>query len=231
MKSTIQQQVAAFDKVLGFCGTLGSRYQPIKESINPSGLQETLLRAKQSMELVNVWWEANTSAISERSRVHRQLPVLTTRVVNSLALAGAPSQLIEDVMNIKRRFYYQKPEKNGTKQAEPNVSGKGNPAAQLSYLSMAELFEKFLQLVKSFRAYASNETDLTIESLQQHLALLKRLSDNVRATEIQLAVARSNRNEIIRAMMKEAGDVKRYIRAAFGHASEEFRFVTKIKFH
>ena len=231
MKTTINYNVAAFDKVLGYCGTLGSRYQPTKSSINPANLQEMLQRAKQSVEMVNVWWEANTSAISERSHVHRQLPLLVTRVLDSFRLTGAPPELVEDVINIKRKFYFRKPVNREPAQSESVVARKGNPAAQLDYLSKAELFEKFLQLVKSFPGYVPNETDLTVEALQEHLALLKRLSDNVRATGLQLAVARSNRNQVLKAMAKEAGVVKRYIRSAFGHVSKEYRFITKIKFH
>ena len=230
MKTTINANVAAFDKVLGFCGTLGSRYQPVKESINPSSLQEMLQRAKRSMELVNVWWEANTSAISERAHVHQQLPVLATRVMNSLIVAGAPRHLIDDVRSVKRKLSYRRSKNAAKVSSESNEQSKGNPAAQLDYLSKAEVFEKFMHLLKSFPGYATNETDLTIESLEKHLALVKRLSDNVRATGIHLATARSNRNDLVKRMIKEAGDVKRYVRAAFGHASNEYNFLSKIRF-
>ncbi|HYG02960.1 MAG TPA: hypothetical protein VD927_10985 [Chryseosolibacter sp.] len=233
MKTTINQKVAAFDKVLGLCGTLGSRYQPTKESINPSGLQETLQRAKQTMDLVNVWWEANTSAISERAHLYAMLPVFSTRVINSLRLAGASQEVIEDAMMLKRRFYYRKPagKRVSASDAESDQTRKGNSSVQLDYLSITELFEKLVYLVTKVPAYATNESDLTIEALNQHLASLRQASDNVRATQIQLEVARSRRDETLRAMTKEAGDVKRYVRTAFGHTSPEFKMLTKIRFH
>ncbi|HYG02999.1 MAG TPA: hypothetical protein VD927_11180 [Chryseosolibacter sp.] len=231
MKTTIQNKVAAFDQVLGFCNAIGSRYQPTKLSINPPALNKTLDRAKLSVDAVQKCWKANADAIGKRSHEYRKLTPLATRVVNTLRLSGAPPHIMEEARSLKHKFYYRK-SKNALKHPVETVeSAKGNPAVQLNYLSVAELFSKLVDVAKLHPGYATNEIDLSIEGLEKHVAMLNRLSDQVRISATNLSIARNKRNKLLKEITTTASDVKVYVRTTFGHKSDEYLFLTKIKFN
>lgn len=104
----------------------------------------------------------------------------------------------------------------------------------LDFGSLAQSFGKLLQTVSSEPNYHPNITDLKVGALNDRLNTLHNSNSGVVQAISSLSEARKKRNAALYASDGNLYDTvqaaKQHVRAAFGHNSEAYREVRKIKF-
>jgi hypothetical protein len=192
-----------------------------------------LEQAQQSLEAVMV---ANTSfvlAVNVRQEKYDGLYTLAARIVRALTACESSIENIRDAQAIKRRLAYQ------ASVSALLETGKGeeaiknsNSISRMDYDSRADTFANLILLLKQIPAYAPNEADLKLTTLDLVLADLRNTTKAVNQTAHALAIARMQRNKVLlgKGGVYETGTaVKAYIRSVFGMRSDSSRELSKLR--
>lgn len=238
MKNNKSNKVATFDKVLGFCNAQGAVYNPSQESIQVAALNSLLTTAREKLKAADVSLTAYENAVNERKPVFRDLTKLACRIVAALEVSDTPTEVLEDVKAIKRRFYHpgKVPVRPSPQVTLPDgtVTVEEKYRRRLSHLDFAtrvENFQKLLHRVSMVPSYNPNEADLKLDAL--NAALTK--ADDCNRNVISTFIAMKNDMLALNTFMSEkmyvaVKAVKAYIRSVFGRNSGEYKQVVQFKF-
>jgi hypothetical protein len=233
------KNVANFEDLISFCVGYGAKYNPSKASIKLEGLQEVHARAKIAIASVNATLPAYSQAVGSREAAFEPLSRLVTRLTNAFAASDATAQSIDNTKTVSRKLQGRR----ASSKAETMPVAEGTTAAdtpksisvsQMSYDSRIENLDKLIQILQAEKAYAPNETELQVATLQTLLTDLRNKNTAVINATMPLSNARINRNETLydapSSLTEIAADVKLYAKSVFGATSPQYKQISGIKF-
>jgi hypothetical protein len=240
MKKSKVNQVATFEKLLGFCNAQIAVYKPSKTSIQVAALETLLTQAQQSLKAADVSRTAYENAINARQPVFSTIPALAGRVIDALKASGASPEVVKDAMAIRSRFNSPAkrlvtPAQNGLPDgnAQQGETIYQRRLSQLDLASKVENFERLVNRVSVEPLYKPNETDLQPAVLGMFVTTLRASNANVIGT----FMAMKNANRALNALLFQATGIhgtamatKAYLRSVFGKGSSEYREVGQFKF-
>jgi len=250
------KNVANFETLISFVTGYGAVYNPSRVSIQLASLQATADAASSLMGNVNNLLATNGNAIAARQVAFEPLKKLSTKMLNSLKATDVSKAVIENMQTLNRKIQGQRasaktppavtPAPNDGQYPEGGTSPEPNApitpttpptqisSAQLSFDSLLDTFDKQVKLLASIPAYAPNETELKVATLQALYQDLKTNNALVVNTNTQMSNARLSRNVIIyhpeTGMVATSADVKNYIKSIFGASSAAFKQISDLSF-
>jgi hypothetical protein len=229
------KQVAAFEKLLGFCNAHGAMFNPSKTAIQSTALSALLTSAQQSIEAVRTAHTELSQASDVRNDVFTDVPKFMTRIVNTLASSGASEATLEEAYRYIRKFYRPKKAKPVAPVSAGGVEGSisSRSSSQLDFDSKVSNFEGLVKVVSLEPLYQPNETDLQVISLQAKVAYLRSLNTDVINKQVALSNTRALRNKLLYESSGVHGlakAVKRYVKGVFGFQSVAYNQIRSLKF-
>jgi hypothetical protein len=220
------KQVAAFEKLLGFCGAHGAMFNPSKESLKVTALTSLLTSAQQSLEAVKSARTAYDNAVNQRNQAFDSLPKFMTRIVNILAMTAHPDT-VNEAYTFSRKFRKKpKPKTEGQEGTAPTRS-----TSQLDFDAKTDNFAAFVKVVSSEPSYSPNEVELQVPALEAMASGLRNLNTAVIDAQIALSNARTTRNNLLYdGIYDSAKRVKKYVKGAFGFQSPAYNQIRSLRF-
>lgn len=243
MASTSEQghnrNVVNFEKLIINCTSLGRSYNPSKESLKVSALQNLLSASQNCIYEINTLNPAYKNSVSARVAAFKGLDKLITRVHNALKASDTTQEVIESVQTITRKLQGRRATAKKTDEEKKLAADMGKEiveisTSQMSYDSRIDNLDKLVKLLASVAQYTPNEADLKITSLTALYTELKAKNLAVINTETPLRNARITRNRIMYnendGLIDVSNNVKTYIKSVFGATSPQFKQISNLKF-
>jgi hypothetical protein len=228
---TNAQQVAAFEKLLGTCYTLGTGYNPSKPSIVSTSLNSLLQNAKQALETVKEDEALLALLINNRKETFRTLRTFSTRIYRAAMSSDASAEDILEIKRLKDRI--APPGKAKPKAAVDGQESRTRSSGLYNFGKIAENFGHMVEILEGIPSYTPNEPDLSIQGLKARSAKLHEQNLSVSNAESNLKNSRIRRNELLygqKGIYKTAIAVKNYVYSVYGMTSEQARQFGRIEF-
>ena len=231
--------VANLESLILSATAFGTSYNPSKESLKLSSLQNLLTASKDSLNATNIAQSAYSNAVSARESAFEPFSKLITRVNSSLKASGATVQVIDSAETIVRKLRGKRAGTTLTEEEIKALEAGGNvvnqiSVSQLSYDNRLGNFDKFITLLLSVPLYNPNEEDLKIESLKTLYADFNAKNNDVLTAAVQLSNARIARNDVLykplTGLVDVAAQAKLYIKSVFGATSPQYKQISKLNF-
>ena len=232
------KNVANFEDLISFCNGYGAAYNPSKEALKISSLQNQLNQAQNILTEVKTTQTAFNNATNSRMDAFKPLKPLTTKIINALDATDASVETVKDARTINRKMQGQR----ATPKAAviPATNGAAPPAdktistSQQSYDQQIEHFAKMIELLSADSNYNPNEAHLTIATNQTKLKELKITNTAVIDGYTIWSNSRINRNNSLynplTGLVNTALDVKKYVKSIFGASSPQYKQVSGLEF-
>lgn len=233
------KNVTNFDSLISAVITIGSAYNPSKDSIKLPALQTLLLAANESLIALKSAESANSTAIDVRELAFKPTGSLFTKISNALKASGSSIQAVETAKTIFRKLQGKRASVKLTDEEKKTLEAEGKEvkqisASQMGYDERVNNFEKLIALLHTIPEYSPNEEELKIETLQALLSDLKAKNSEVIKTYLVLETSRGVRNDVlykpISGLIDISSDVKSYIKSVFGVTSTQYKLVSKLRF-
>ena len=231
--------VANFENLLTTANALGATYNPSKSSLKIPALQDLLTASKGTLNTVNIAQSAYSNAVDAREVAFKPFNKLVTRVNNALKASDTTPQVDESAQTIIRKLQGKRASAKLTDDEKTALKAEGKEvnqisAAQLSYNSKLENFDRLIMLLSSIPLYNPNEAELKVETLKALHNQLKEKNTEVILPIVQLSNSRISRNKILykenTGLVDIALDSKTYIKSVFGATSPQYKQISKLKF-
>ena len=99
---------------------------------------------------------------------------------------------------------------------------------------MIDHLEGLVLAVSGEPSYQPNEPEFTVAGLNAKVAQLRTLNQDASGARMQWSNARIERNRVLyadpNALYGTASAVKKYVKAVYGHGSEQYRQVRSLRF-
>lgn len=230
-----------FSRLVDFCTGYGGSYNPGRTTLQI----EALIAQKQKVNntIANVIGVKSLydNAVNQRKQAFDLLPKLVSSVLRTLEASEASSEKLNDA-----RAFANKAIRPSSKDrpALPSAaavgSAPGDPTAkrsrklQLAYVSKIDGFAKLVDAVANEPLYQPNEPALGIARLTDVLSTLRTFNEQVSIARVAWSNARIDRNDTMyhqsQSMYNTGRAVKKYVRAIFGHDSEQFAQLKNLQF-
>jgi hypothetical protein len=230
------KQVAAFEKLLGYCNAHGAMYNPGKASLKVAALNTLLTSAQQSLEAVKTLRTAYDNAVNTRNQAFADLPKFMTRIVNTLASTDASGATVEEAYFFCRKFRPSPKTRMAIPAGNPGTVSEiplTRSTSQLDFDSKADNFAAFVKVIAAEPSYKPNEVELQIVSLNALVTSLRDKNKAVLNAQIALSNARAARNRVLYAKTGIHGSalaVKCYVKGLFGFQSVGYQQIRGLKF-
>lgn len=233
------KNVTNLESLISAVITIGSAYNPSKDSIKLSALQSLLTAANESLIALKTAESANSTAIDLRELAFKPTGSLFTKVSNALKASNSSIQADETAKTIFRKLQGKRASAKLTDEEKTALEAEGKEvnqisASQMGYDERVDNFEKLISLLQSIPDYNPNEEELKIETLQVLLSDLKTKNSEVMKTYFVLETARGVRNDLLykplSGVVDISADVKSYIKSVFGATSTQYKLVSKLRF-
>ena len=230
MKTNKANQVAAFEKFVGFCNAQSPVYNPSKASIQVAALNTLLTQAQSQIKAADVTRVAYENAVNARQTAFSTLQQTASRIVDALVASGASAEAIAEARAITRTFHSRaKVLVTPASTTSPDGQEQGGTyRRRLSRLDMASKVQNFEKLVARLTAeplYRPNEANLTITAITAYANLLRAQNKSVIAA--YETMQKANRALSITLYDKNgiygsSQFIKAYIRSVYGKQSHEY---------
>lgn len=229
------RNVEAFEGFVGRCTGFGDKYNPGSPKLRLDALSVLLVNARKTLASVHEMKTEYDRVTNEREIFFRNLPRLAASVILTLDASGVKAETLHDARGFYRMLLGRRAK---VKALEATPEGeeprKGPRVAQLSYESKADHFARLVQLVSASPLYMANEPELSVPGLKATVKKLYSLNSGVVKAKVALKTANLQRNETLyktnQAIYVVGRSAKKYVRAIFGHDSEEFNQVRSYVF-
>jgi hypothetical protein len=222
----------AFARLVDFCTGYGGSYNPGRSTLR----MDALVNQKQEVALaLNSVISAKTlfdNAVNQRKQVFDQLTRVIASVMRLLEASGASTEKLEDarayVHQIKGYVVRVRPAVPSpeAQALDPAIQVPGRARLQTSYASKADWFARLVDAVATEPMYQANEQQLSVAGLTEMLSQLKAQNQLVSAARVAWSNAMISRNKVLyerdHSLYTTAVAVKKYVRAIFGHDSEQY---------
>ncbi len=240
------KNVANLEDLISYCTGYGVAYNPSQTPIMLANLSTLKTNADAAIANVVTTFNAFKNATNDREIAFLPLKKLTTRIINALKASGVSEQTMKDAMTINRKMQGKLTKADAGKNAPQyqvnNIALPNNPVpvvnpistSQQSYDSLIEHFSKLIDLLNSIIAYAPNEVDLTVGSLNVMLTNMKTTNTAVITATTNVSNSRISRNALlytaVTGLVDIAIEVKSYVKSVFGGTSAQYKQVSKLQF-
>ena len=233
------KNVSNFDSLISSVIAFGQTYNPSKESIKLSALQNLQTIAKNSLNELYIAQANYSNAVAARDKGFEPLSKLVTRIYNSLRASDSSEQADKTAQTIVRKLQGRRAsakisEEDKKLLEEQGIEVNQISASQMSFDSRVENFGRLISLLSTIREYNPNEEELKLETLKELQTKLKQSNKEVVLASISLSNNRMNRNTIlyskISGLVDIAFDSKIYIKSVFGATSPQFKQVSRLYF-
>lgn len=232
------KMVGNFNNLISVCIGWADKYVPSQKALEVANLQTVYVQAVAAIKAVNTAKSPFDLAVNKRQLVFEPVKTLATRIVNALISSEADKKIIADARTINRKIQGTRAPKSATPAAENTEPKEQSPktisAAQLSFDSLQDNFDKLLELIKLEEKYKPNETELKITALDSFFALLASTNKSVVDAETPLNNKRIERDSILYdepgGLVPLALKVKAYAISVFKASSPQYKQVNKIPF-
>lgn len=228
------KNVSNFHDLISFCQGYGTSYNPTKASLRITELQALELAAQNSLSAVIPLRTAYNDAVNARIQAFHGLKPLATRLINSLQTTNATKEKIDDAKTFNKKIQGVRSTTTQTPVSPENPLPTTISASQQSYDQIIQHFAGLISVLESETTYTPNETDLSIASLNDRLALITQKNQDISNAYTTVDNSRIARNSILynstTSLVSTASEVKKYIKSVFGASSPEYKQVSGIKF-
>jgi len=228
-----------FEQLLTFCRSYGTAYNPSKPHLLVAKLSETLEQARQRLRETDDFKNMLNHAVNQRASEFKALRSLSTRVLNAFSICGAGSAAINDIKGINRKIQGKRAVPVKTTSASGAAGETASlprtaSAAQTSYDFQVEHFSRLAQAATLDPAYQPNEPELTKSGLTTKLNAIQAANTAYMDAYTKWSNARMRRdfvfNDPLLGLLQVAASVKKYIKAAFGAQSPQYKQVSGLEF-
>jgi hypothetical protein len=236
------KNVANFEILVSRCVGFGASFNPSKANLKVPALQTQLASCKINIASVTATSVAFNNAVNARMIAFDGLKKLSTRLVNSLEVSGATSQIVKDIKTVNAKVQGSKLTKadsgKAAKPIDPNAevtdTVKTISAAQLSYSSLIEHFSKIITILSTEPTFVPNETELKLVTLNTQLTNLKNVNTAVINAYTTVSNSRIARNQSLynptNGLITVAKEIKMYVKSLYGASSPQFKQISGIEF-
>jgi hypothetical protein len=225
-----------FQELIKHIVSFGPKYNPVPDRLKYETLNTVHLTATATFEHLNNVNAPYLTAISNREAAFLPIKGLLSRINKTAEILFVNPVALKAIKEIIRKLRGER----AVAKKKPEEVKEGEKAtvyrsvSQLSFEQRIEHFDELIRLLQELPEYAPNETELTPAYLNTLLIAMKTTNTDVVDTSIPVVNARNARNKIlyepVNGIVSLANDVKKYVLAAFGINSEEYRAVQKLKF-
>jgi hypothetical protein len=239
------QNIANFEDLISRCVGFGPTYNPSLAAIKIANMNTQKTSCANAQANTSTTINVLKGATNSREIVFLPLKKLGTRIVAAVKACGASPQTVKDVItyNNKLQGKRAKPIKKAASQEEERtVDPMPEPievivhisVSQQGYDSKVEYLSKMIDLLGTIPAYAPNENDLKIASLNALLAAMKASNTVVINATTNVKNAAILRNGLlykdVTGLCDVAQEVKDYVKSVYGATSGQYKTVRAIKF-
>ncbi|MDR2362588.1 MAG: hypothetical protein LBD91_07665 [Prevotellaceae bacterium] len=220
--------------------SFGTRYAPGDARLKLPNVETIKQNSLDAISAVNMAIPPYLQAISRRENAFTGIPQLASRVLLLAETLNIDKATTNAVKELVRKLYGRRatPKRNTETPTEgentPIQEHKNISVSQLSFDQRISHFNQIIILLDAETAYQPAETDLSIAGLTTRLTEMQTSNNLVTQTSIPPVTARSTRNTVlytpITGLVDVAMSIKKYIRAAFGPDSGEYKRVKELKF-
>ena len=224
-----------FSQLISFVQGYGAAYAPGNAAITLAGLQAKLTASQSGVDGVSSALAPWKVAVNDRQNAFDGIRKLTTRVVNSFEASGAAKNAVDDAKAIKQKIDGARAKaKPDADPDTPATEGKSISVSQQSYTQLVEHLDNLIELLDSSGAYAPNEADLKLTTLNAYSTTLKNTNTAVMNAVTPLSNSRIARDDAMYAdetgLVDLAGLVKKYVKSLYGADSPQFSQVSGLEF-
>ncbi len=237
------KNVANFEDLISYCIGYGVTYNPVNINIKVTALQAKQTASLAVLQTVKTTKTAFDNATNAREILFAPIKKLSTRVLNALEATTATDQTINDAKSVNRKIQGKRAKTVSTLAKAP-VTTTPDPApvptpttisvSQQSFDSLIDNFTKLIQVISTETAYAPNETELKVTTLNTLLTNLKAANTAVINATTSYSNARISRNTILygadTGLTDLAAEVKKYVKSLYGATSPQYKQISNIKF-
>ncbi|MEK6780693.1 MAG: hypothetical protein AABY93_03250 [Bacteroidota bacterium] len=230
----------AFTRLIGFCSGYGGKYNPGRPTLQIDALVNKVIETQSAMEQVKVAKAEYDNDVNQRKQTFDQLSRLVSSILRTLEASGAKPEKLDDARSFAHQLIGSSPKNRApipSDQMEQLVKKATvqRSALQLAYVSKADSFSRLVKAVNTEPLYQANETMLSPEGLEAKVEELNHLNRQVADARARWSKALIERNQLMYgsevSMTKTAQAVKKYVRAIFGHDSEQYALVKSLMFN
>lgn len=230
------KNVANFDRLISFCTGYGATYNPVKDSLTISKLNELADLAKTHLQDTKITKAEFDIRTNDRQNAFKELRPLSTKITNALSGVGASEAIIKDAQTINKKIQGARSTSNKPipTDTQPTASEKTISTSQQSYDSLIDHFAKYIELLTQEPLYTPNEADLQIPNLQLRLTAMKNANTATIDTYTAWSNARITRNQTLynplTGIVRTASDVKKYVKSVYGATSPQYKQISDLQF-
>jgi len=195
--------------------------------------------------LVHSSFVALSQAAAVRNVSFQPLSALVTRAYNAFKVSGVPQPLIDSakpfVMKIRGQRVSAKIKTDavqatdGATTADPVIpTPKQNSVSQVSFDSLLDNFDKFINILEYSTDYKPNEEQLKANYLSSRYNTMNAENKLVMDAQVVINTYRFNRQKIMydpeTGLLAQTTKVKVYLKSVFGTSSDEFKQASKLTF-
>jgi hypothetical protein len=174
--------------------------------------------------------------VNLRRQVFNQLPRLVSSIMRTLEASGASPEKLDDARMFARQLVGSI---NKNWPPVPSADAPVEPGTrsilQLAYASKADWFAKLVRAIVAEPLYQANEPHLSVVGLIEKVSQLNALNQQVSAARVAWSNSRIGRNDLFygqtQSMCNTGRAVKKYVRAIYGHNSEQYAQVKVLSFN
>ena len=237
------KNVANFEDLISFCTGYGAAYNPSLTVITLSNLSTIKSNADSALTSTVSNFNILKNATNDREIAFLPLKPLCTRIISLLKASGVSEQTLKDAITINRKIQGKRAKaiktpppstESSSFDSESDTDVTTISTSQQSYDSKIEFFGKLIDLLTTIPAYAPNEVDAQIASLNAMIAYMKATNTTVITATTNFSNTKISRDNIlykaISGLVDVAQEVKAYVKGVFGAKSPEYKQVSKLKF-
>jgi hypothetical protein len=176
--------------------------------------------------------------VNQRKQAFAKLPRVVSSVMRLLEASGASSEKLDDARTFAQQISgyssgLRLAVESGQAQSLENTA-PARSQLQMSYASKADWFARLIKAVASEPLYQPNEAALSVAGLTEKLNTLQALNQRVSAARVAWSNTLIGRNQLLyeqeQSLFRTAVAVKKYVRAIYGHDSEQYAQVKALQF-
>lgn len=228
------KNAANFQSIISFCVGFGASYNPIKDSLKVTALQDLLLSVQNKLDNTKTKKTGFDNATNSRRNVFIDLRSLSTKIVNAYSVSGADQLGINNMKSVNRKIQGSPSKKNNAQAEDQQPETKQISNSQQSYDKMIDHFSGIIEILVQNPSYSPNENDLKIISLQDKLLEMKTKNTELIDSYTQYSNAMLERNQVmynpLSGLLQTAKEVKLYVKSVFGASSPQYKQISGIEF-
>lgn len=231
------KNVANFENLITTVKSYGESYKPIKTVLTIPELEKKKTEAQTTIDEVLAAKAKYDTFINGRRMAFEGIKPLATRVVSAFSVSGADNLAVNNIKSANKKLQGQRSSSTKQEVSAQNVDAvkpTNVSTSQQSYDNQTAHFAGIIEVLKQYPSFVPNETELTVQALENKLAELKKTNSDIISpyTEYTNALTRRNHSlyDPMTGLVQIAKEVKQYVKSLFGASSPQYKQITTIEF-